>query len=368
MLFPLVYSGKDILTKFLQVLAPSSEILYVITGNYPANRLSTENVKFLRMSTYQALFSESIWKRIAIHIIDQIRLTHRFMNISREVDVAMFPHSFSTYLIQLLIAKIMRKKVIVCATGSATKSSLYLYGRYRLMPKFWQIFEQIGYKIADRIVTESLSVVSFHRLEKYQKKIFANGGLFVDTKTFKFNESRKDRKNRMAYIGRLTAEKGIMQLIKAIPLIISKAPNMNILIAGGQQCEIPHSQLDHTYTKNVQFIGWVPVERMPDFLNSVELVIIPSYTEGLPNILLESMACGAIAVATPAGGIPDLLKDSKTGFLLNNNSPESIAEGVLRVLNYPKLEEIANNAYDIIKRNYTLKAARERYKRVINWP
>jgi glycosyltransferase involved in cell wall biosynthesis len=50
------------------------------------------------------------------------------------------------------------------------------------------------------------------------------------------------------------------------------------------------------------------------------LLVIPSYTEGLPNIMLEAMACGTPMLASPVGAIEDVIKDEETGFILRSKS------------------------------------------------
>jgi glycosyltransferase involved in cell wall biosynthesis len=104
---------------------------------------------------------------------------------------------------------------------------------------------------------------------------------------------------------------------------------------------------------------------MPDYFNELKLLVVPSYSEGLPGTLLEAMACGTPALATPVGGIAEVIKDGETGFLLPDNSPQSIAQNVIRVLNYPNLAQIADNARALIEREYSFQAAVERYRRIL---
>lgn len=94
---------------------------------------------------------------------------------------------------------------------------------------------------------------------------------------------------------------------------------------------------------------------------------MPSYTEGIPNIMLEAMACGTPVLATPVGAIPDIIKDGQTGFLLENNSPECIAETVLKVLDMPddKLEKVSDNACALVEKKFTFEAAVERWSGII---
>ena len=77
------------------------------------------------------------------------------------------------------------------------------------------------------------------------------------------------------------------------------------------------------------------------------------------------MACGTPVLATPAGAIPDVIKDGNIGFIMKDNSPECVAENVERVLNYPCLNEIMKNARELVEKEFTYEAAVERYKKVL---
>lgn len=102
--------------------------------------------------------------------------------------------------------------------------------------------------------------------------------------------------------------------------------------------------------KKVELTGWIPHDKLPDYLNMLKLVVLPSYTEGLPNIMLEAMACGTAVLATSVGGIPDVIKDGDTGFIMENNSPECVAENVIMVLNDSNLDRIVKNAKELIEK------------------
>jgi glycosyltransferase involved in cell wall biosynthesis len=64
------------------------------------------------------------------------------------------------------------------------------------------------------------------------------------------------------------------------------------------------------------------------------------------------MPCGTVVLATPVGGVPDLIKDGETGFILENNTPECIASNVIRALSHPNLGGIAGNARRLIEQEY----------------
>lgn len=70
-------------------------------------------------------------------------------------------------------------------------------------------------------------------------------------------------------------------------------------------------------------------------------------------------------LATPVGAIPDVIIDGKTGFIMENNSPECIAENVVRALNSPDLERIAEAGRRFVEENFTFERVVERWKEVL---
>jgi glycosyltransferase involved in cell wall biosynthesis len=114
-------------------------------------------------------------------------------------------------------------------------------------------------------------------------------------------------------------------------------------------------------------LRWIPHDELPRYLNELKLLILPSYTEGLPTGVLEAMACGTLVLATPVGAIPDVIKDGETGFIMENNSPECIAENVEKVLNCPNLDEIVKSARELVVKEFTYETAVDRYRKMLSY-
>ena len=112
-------------------------------------------------------------------------------------------------------------------------------------------------------------------------------------------------------------------------------------------------------------LRWIPHDELPEYLNELKLLVLPSYTEGLPNIMLEAMACGTPVLATPVGAIPDVINDGENGFILESNNPEYIAENAIRALNYPNLDKIVKNARELVEKEITYEGAVERYRKIL---
>ena len=176
-----------------------------------------------------------------------------------------------------------------------------------------------------------------------------------------------ERENLIGCIGRLSEEKGTLNFVEAIPQIIKERSDVEFLIGGDGQLRngIENYLNENNLTDRVQLTGWVPHDKLPDYLNELKLVVLPSYTEGLPNLMLEAMACGTPILATPVGAIPDVIIDCETGFILKDNSPACIAENVIRALEYPDMGRIVENARVLVEREFTYEAAVERYRGIL---
>jgi glycosyltransferase involved in cell wall biosynthesis len=226
---------------------------------------------------------------------------------------------------------------------------------------------RVNLTLSSRIVTYSARIMAEHNLDKYRDKISLAQEHFLDFSRFKVQRPVSQRENLVAYIGRLSEGKGILNLIEAFPEILNKRSDIGFLIGGDGplrgRVEICLNEAN--MAGRVNFVGWIPHDELPGYLNRVKLLVLPSYTEALPNIMLEAMACGTPVLVTAVGAIPDIIKDGETGFIMEDNSHNSIVRNIIRALEHPALEQIVRNACALIEREYTFEAAVARYGEIL---
>lgn len=222
--------------------------------------------------------------------------------------------------------------------------------------------------LASHIILYSPRLADEWSLERYRHKCLIAHEHFVDLENFTPVTPLPDRGPLIGYIGRLSEEKGVWSFTRALPAILGSHQDHLVIIGGdGPLREAIDSSLqDEGIAARVDLPGWISRDDLPGYLNRLRLLVLPSYTEGLPNIMLEAMACGTPVLTTPVGAIPDVIVDGKTGFIMENNSPECIAANVVRVLRSPELEQIAENGRRFVEENFTFEKTRATWKKILH--
>ena len=133
--------------------------------------------------------------------------------------------------------------------------------------------------------------------------------------------------------------KGFHILVDAIPKIRERFPDVLVAIVGGQARwaadflpAIEERIREHGVQDHVLLAGVRPQEELRQWYSAADLLSILSSREGSPNVLMEALACGLPAVATPVGGIPDVLSDSRLAVLLPERSAAAAAAGIVEGL------------------------------------
>ena len=370
---------NTLLYNLVEILEPICEKVYVVTSNIPKDRTFSEKIRIQDVKTAMH-FRETIhprwWSTLLQFlkiIVIQLKMCWILTKKSKEIDIVIFYVGGANLFPPVLLAKALRKKVITSAIGSGSLSygKSYTKGLFSIggaLSTVFSILESANFYLSDRIIVESESVIDFSGLNKYRKKISITGAVYIDTDNFKIKKKLKDKRNLIGYIGRLSPEKGVLNFAKAIPLILKERDDLEFLIGGDGQLrdKIERYLEGENLNDKVKLPGWIPREEFLTYLNELKLFVLPSYTEGLPHTLLEAMACGTPVLATPVGAIPDVIKDGETGFIMENNSPECIAENIVRALAHPNINEITKNARALIEENYNYQAAVDGYRIILS--
>ncbi|MEW6600038.1 MAG: glycosyltransferase [Nitrospirota bacterium] len=165
-------------------------------------------------------------------------------------------------------------------------------------------------------------------------------------------------KKYILFVGRLIYDKGIYELAEAFSTIAGRYHNIDLIFIGE---EIEKEKLiaglsSYGISDRVIFKGMIPYREVAYYMKVSDLLVLPTWAEGLPNVVMEAMAVGLPVVATDVGGIPEVLENEVTGLSVPAKNTEKLSEAMIRMLADRELREhCIANAKNLIHEKFDVK-------------
>lgn len=326
----------------------------------------TENLEVFCIKTNPILFPIRV-KKLAEKEIENI-------------DVIISQDPIIAGIAGFLIKKIFNAKLIIELHGDYIDNQ-YWISEHPLRNRIFNFIAKILLKKADFIRVVSV------KIERNVKKmgisrvanIPTGGG--IDIERFSNTEKKEARKilrieedkKIVLFAGRLVKQKALDNLIYAVTQVYRKKPEVEFYIVGNGPEKNFLKKLSKKLgvDKNTIFLGAVPQEKMHLYYAASDVFVLPSNYEGLARVLEEAAASGLPIVTTDISGAEEAVIDNETGFIVELNNPEKIAEKVIYLLENPdkaqkmgiKGREIAREKFDreknLIKYIELIKSAAE---------
>ena len=232
------------------------------------------------------------------------------------------------------LAKRWNVPLVISALGTIERKVAY-EGSYTSK----QIIEAMSF--ADRILSVSedlkLHIVNLG-IDKNKVHVVPNG---VDTDKFKPAGKVHARsmlnlpqdKNIVLFVGALRKIKGVDYLIEAAQSFVDR--DTYLFMVGrddGLKKNLEKRAHELKIANYIKFTGPVNHEDIPLWISASDILVLPSLSEGRPNVILEALACEVPVVATDVGGIPELMVDGETGYLVPAKSPDELSRKINKLL------------------------------------
>jgi glycosyltransferase involved in cell wall biosynthesis len=139
------------------------------------------------------------------------------------------------------------------------------------------------------------------------------------------------------FVGRLSAPKGIWDLLDAAPLVLARHGDARIVLCGVAENEAQEPRLrsavkERGLSSRVTFLGSLEGRALAAAYAASAVLVAPSWTEAFPLVIPEAMAASLPVIATEVGAIPDFVHDGEDGFLVPPRDPAALADRICRVL------------------------------------
>jgi glycosyltransferase involved in cell wall biosynthesis len=196
-----------------------------------------------------------------------------------------------------------------------------------------------------------------------ERLVLARNGIMLDEHPFGLRSSRLREEGHLregdvaiGHVGRISPEKGVVTLIVAFSRLADEFPSSRLVLAGdGQEIGAARQAASAPRLRGrVVFLGYrADVEAV---YGAIDLFVLNSTTEGLPNAVLEAMAFGVPVVATAVGGTPELVRDGETGLLVPPSDPTALANAIRAVLrDRDAAAERARRARALVEREFDMR-------------
>ncbi len=271
----------------------------------------------------------------------------------------------------VLLARLLKKRVVLKMTGHGQDDPIALM-RERLGWLKVSLF-----RLANAVISVSPLLTESYRQSGLPTRRFHYIPNGVDTTAFRKLESGVDRTGKrlklglpptahiVLYTGIIRPAKGVGLIVEAWPQIEKEVPGAFLVLVGSctedPQCAegIREFLLDRKLNASVVLTGHV--QNVVEYLQIADVYVFLSEREGLPNALIEAMACELPCVVRPIRGVTDgLVRDESTGYELREATPSCVAETVVRVL-VGKDTSVTKAARERVLRDFCIGRVSQRY-------
>jgi len=158
-----------------------------------------------------------------------------------------------------------------------------------------------------------------------------------------------------------TENKGVFDIIEAIPLIRQKMPDMTFVFCGDKMIDELRRRAEQANLNGaVDIRFWVGYEEKLQLLQTSTMLLLPSYSEGFPMVILEAIACGLPVICSDVGGISEAVIDGESGLFVRPGNVNGLVDKVVNLAKDRKLQSrLRCEGLEVVQRYSTLRLCEE---------
>lgn len=359
---PVTKTGFVPFSQIVKISGELSNELYLISGGQASEILEKNNKihfhEIFHRKRYNTLSRALAYTKL------QFSISYKIFKLREEIDPIIFFIGGEGLILPSITAKLLNKELIIVLAGDPSKQGILKGDPLKRVTNF---LSNMVLRLSDKIVIYSDIIMDERNLHHLSNKVHVAHRHVLDFDKFNILKPINKRENLIGYIGTFNELKGVKNLIDAINILLGDNNDFRFIFIGDGplRSQIEVWVNDNDLDEKVMIHSWVDHDDLPDYLNELKLLVLPSLTEGLPNILLEAMACGTPVLTTPVGAIPDVIIDGENGFLLTDNKPDNIAWSIERCIDNYSLDKIAENGFKLVNKKYNFQEVKNNWQKIL---
>ncbi len=162
-------------------------------------------------------------------------------------------------------------------------------------------------------------------------------GSGIDTKAITPTETKPNKYFSFLFVGRMLIDKGIVELFSAFEKVVQKKPHTNLILVGDLDSDNPSSINEDLFKKkinhtNIIWKGKSNIDNVLKLMAQSDVIVLPSYREGIPRVILESMCLAKPVIVSDVPGCRQTIEDNKTGLLCRVKDVNSLADKMIKMI------------------------------------
>jgi len=349
-------------------------IIQPTRGGILKDRSYYQRIDGLEVMFFPALFMSNISYNIPF-FHKEIKLLIKLFHDKKYGIIQACDYDYLTSIAPIIAKR--KCKIPIILTSDALPGYSWFYGN-RFVDSIAKIYTfSIGKKILnsyDRVVLlyrRASEEVEEFGVSKERACVIPNG---IDAEIFSQSSDLDQLRARLSlnndekvllFVGRLAKVKRVEVLIALTKSLIKEGFKLKTLLVGDGPDRKLYEKLARPIKSNVIFIGQVPRTEVAKYYSIADVFVLPSLSEGLPQVLLEASAAGKPCVATNVNGIPDIIVHGKTGYLVERWNIDAYHDYVKFLLEDEQLsKKMGSMAIQFVKENFSWDVVIDKYEKI----
>ena len=267
--------------------------------------------------------------------------------------------SFKRKYFYIKLVKCFNRKIIFHHHGGS------LIEQYEMTSEKWR------YRISHTLENVNAVICLSENWKKSLLKLAPASNIKVITNGINLPEPFKKNSSifiRLTFLGHIVEKKGIFDLLKVVKELINNGFYVKLMIGGIGDIRRLNVELNQlSISDNVKFIGWISDKDRDALLRQTDIFVLPSYAEAMPMSILEAMAYAVPVVSTFVGGIPELVLDGKTGFLVRPGDLDDMYRKITNLIEDGDLrEKMGWKGRELIRTNHDIQQITQKLNAIYN--
>jgi len=331
-------------------------------------------IEVRQLSTFRSRkhdLEEKTLRNLLISLSFSLNLLLALFRHRDEYDLVHFHGASLPLIFNVIPLKLMRKKILAKVAGAKMKieagsfrgAYLFLGNIFIRILRKVDAFVAISSEIRDDLVKDGFDPTVIHCIPNFIMRdqfhpLPERGARDRLKKSLGIDAASKV----LTFSGRLVQRKRVDVLLRAAAEVLKLRRDVVLIILGHGElkAELENMAGSLGIQERISFRNFVP--NVFDYLHITDIFVFPSEKEGLPNALLEAMACGLPVIASRIGGVVDIVRDRENGLLVTPGDQQELGKAILELLEDEALRRsLAANAAETIRSSYGIERNAPRY-------